>query len=209
MSVRPPDFDELAGNAPPGERDRLRHVHDLLVEAGPPPELPPELDAVQWPEEALAPLGLTRRAHPTRKRSPLLLAATLATIAVAAFLVGQATSPSSTSIDAVAVVKMHGTSLARDATASIELGRAGADGNWPMVLNVTGLRPLPRGGYYELYLSREGKPVAPCGSFNVDRDETTVRLSAAYDLKSQRWGWVVTRHLPGQPHTQRPVVMRT
>ena len=36
-----PNFDELVGaELPPSERERLRLVHDLLVAAGPPPELP-------------------------------------------------------------------------------------------------------------------------------------------------------------------------
>ena len=39
------DFDELVGAETTGaERERLRGVHELLVEAGPPPELPRELE---------------------------------------------------------------------------------------------------------------------------------------------------------------------
>ena len=95
MNWRPPDFDDVVGeDLSPGEQERLRGVHDLLVAAGPPPEVSPELETVPWPEEALAPLGLTRRAG-TRKRSPFLLAAALVTVAVAAFLLGQATSTKS------------------------------------------------------------------------------------------------------------------
>ena len=41
---RSPDFDELVnGVEEPDERERLRRVHELLVEAGPPPELSPAL----------------------------------------------------------------------------------------------------------------------------------------------------------------------
>ena len=40
MSERGPDFDELVGtDLEDGERQRLLRVHELLVEAGPPPEL--------------------------------------------------------------------------------------------------------------------------------------------------------------------------
>src|SRR2546430_14114390 len=40
----PPDFRDLVGaGLTPEERERLERVHDLLVEAGPPPELPPAL----------------------------------------------------------------------------------------------------------------------------------------------------------------------
>src|SRR6266545_4565068 len=112
-----PDFDELiGGDMPEEERERLRHAHELLVQAGPPPELAPELEAVPWPEEALMPLGLTRRS--TRKRSPLLLAAAVATAGLLGFVVGQAGNSSSTNIDAQRVVKLRGTDLDSDAAAT-------------------------------------------------------------------------------------------
>ena len=39
-----PQFGDLVGNDfSPGERERLERVHDMLVAAGPPPELPQEL----------------------------------------------------------------------------------------------------------------------------------------------------------------------
>jgi hypothetical protein len=208
MTPRPPDFDELVGeDVSFPERERLRRVHDLLLRAGPPPELNPELEAVQWPEEALAPLGLTRRAG-RRKRSPLLIAAAILTIAAAAFLLGQATSPDSGSIDVRKVVKMEGTSLDRDALATLELGNRDQQGNWPMILQVSRLQPLPEGGYYDLYLTRHGKPLALCGSFSVVRGEVTVRFTAAYDLSHfDRDGWVVTRQVPPN-HKPTDIVLR-
>jgi hypothetical protein len=210
MNWRPPDFDDVVGEEIPlGERERLRGAHDLLVAAGPPPELSPELEAVAWPEEALAPLGLTRRAC-TRKRSPFLVAAALVTIAAAAFLLGQATSGTSrTSIDAQRVVKLQGTGLNRDALATLELGDRDSQGNWPMVLHVTGLKPLPEDGYYDLYLTRGGKPIALCGSFNVSRGgAATVPFTAAYALDHfDRNGWVVTRQVPPN-HKPTQVVLR-
>ena len=55
--AKPFQFDELvARDVPPKERARLYRAHQLLVQAGPPPELSPELDEVPWPEDALAPL---------------------------------------------------------------------------------------------------------------------------------------------------------
>ncbi len=207
MTQRPPDFDELVGeDVSLSERDRLRRVHDLLVAAGPPPELSPELEAVQWPEEALAPLGLTRRAG-TRKRSPLLIAAAVLTVAAAAFLLGQATSGNSpNSIDAQRVVKLKGTALDSDALATLELGGRDQQGNWPMILQATGLNPLPEGGYYDLYLTRGGKPIALCGSFNVRRGQVTVRFTAAYVLEHFD-GWVVTRQIPPN-HKPTDIVLK-
>ena len=207
MIRRPPDFDDLVGGEVPfGERERLRRVHDLLVEAGPPPELSPELEAVPWPEDALAPLGLARRAG-TRKRSPLLIAAAAATIAAAAFLLGQATSGSSpNAIDVQRVVKLEGTALDSDALATLELGSPDQHGNWSMILHATGLNPLPEGGYYDLYLTRGGKPIALCGTFNVRRAGVTVPFTAAYTLKRFD-GWVVTRQIPPN-HDPTDVVLR-
>lgn len=209
MSRRPPDFNELVGDdVSIEERDRLRNVHDLLVQAGPPPELSPELESVQWPDEALAPLTLGGRRRTERKRSPVLVAAAIATLAVAAFLFGQATgSKSAAPIDVQRVVHMAGTSLEPGAIGTLELGSADRQGNWPMILHVSGLRQLPNDGYYDLYLTRKGRPVALCGSFNVVRGDVAVRMSAAYTLEHFD-GWVVTRQVPPN-HEPKVVVMRT
>ena len=200
-----PDFDELiGGDVPEEERERLRHAHELLVQAGPPPELAPEMEAVPWPEESLMPLGLTRRS--ARKRSPMLLAAAVATAALIGFVVGQASNSSSTNIDAQRVVKLRGTDLASDGRATLEIGGKDSHGNWPMVLHVSGLRSLPQGGYYDLYLSRGGKPIALCGTFNVRPGGTVVRMNVAYELKRFD-GWIVTRQLPGN-HDPTEIVLR-
>ena len=208
MTRRPPNLDDLVGDdVQSAERDRLRRVHDLLLQAGPPPELSPELETVQWPEDALAPLGLTRRAAP-RRRSTLLIAAAIVTVAAAAFLFGQATGSDSNAIDIRQVVRMEGTSLETDALGTLELGNRDQQGNWPMILHVSGLRSLPEGGYYDLYLTRHGKPLALCGSFNVKRGDVTVRFTAAYDLSHfDRDGWVVTRQIPPN-HEATDIVLR-
>jgi hypothetical protein len=204
-----PDFDDLVGrDVPEDERDRLRRAHELLVQAGPPPELSPELDAVPWPEEALGPVWAKKREPKPFFRRPIVLAAALATAVVGGFLLGQSTSSSSTSIDAQRVLKLQGTSLDRDALATLELGKADRDGNWPMVLHVTGLTRLAEGGYYDLYLTKGGKPVVLCGTFNVKRGEAVVRFTAAYDLEHfDKNGWVVTRQPPGH-HEPTQIVLR-
>ncbi|MDP9303728.1 MAG: hypothetical protein M3O92_04395 [Actinomycetota bacterium] len=202
---RVPDFDDLVGkDVPEEERQRLRRAHDLLVRAGPPPELSPELDAVQWPEDSQRPPG-----RPRQQRL-LLLAAALATAAVLGFVLGQSSGPSSSSasIDPVRVVKLAGTSLDRNARGTLALGKADKGGNWPMLLHATGLRQLPEGGYYDLYLTKGGKPVVLCGSFNVRSGEAIVRFSAAYDLSHfDRDGWVITRQLPSN-HQPTQIVLK-
>jgi hypothetical protein len=52
-----------------------------------------------------------------------------------------------------------------------------------MRVQVEGLDHLPKGDYYTLFMTRNGKPVVTCGTFNVSKDGlTTVRFSIAYDV---------------------------
>jgi hypothetical protein len=208
-----PDFDELVGtDVAEAERDRLRAAHDLLVQAGPPPELSPELEQVPWPDEALAPLGLIRRKRTDRGRSWLVIATAAAALLLVGFLIGQVGgTKSSSSFEVAHTVKMHGTAKAPGSAAVIEVGRAGTDGNWPMLITVTNLPPLQSDSYYEMWLSKGGKPAFLCGTFNTKPGaDTIVRLSAAYPLKKGRFdGWVVTRHVDGVPAAQSPVLITT
>ena len=201
--TRAPDFDDLVGrDVPDEERARLLRAHQLLVEAGPPPELSPELDAVPWPEESQI------RPFKPRPRRSLLLAAALATAIGIGFLLGQSTGPNSSSVQAVRVVKLAGTNLDSDARGTLELGKADAGGNWPMILHARGLQQLPDGGYYDLYLTKGGKPVVLCGTFNVKGGEVVVTFSAAYDLSHfDKDGWVVTRQRP-QNHEPTEIVLK-
>jgi hypothetical protein len=201
---RTPNFDDLVGkDVPDEERLRLQRAHELLVQAGPPPELSPELESVPWPDESRPP---ARIAAPQRR--PLLLAATIAAAALIGFVFGQSRGPSSSSFDSVAVVKLAGTSLDRDAVGTLALGKKDSGGNWPMLLRATGLRQLPEGGYYDLYLTKGGKPVVLCGTFNVRRGEVSARFSAAYDLSHfDTNGWVITRQMPGN-HKPTDIVLK-
>jgi hypothetical protein len=203
--TRVPRFDELVGNdVPEQERERLRRAHDLLVQAGPPPELSPELDAVPWPDDS------QRQPRKPMQHRLLLLAAVVATAAVLGFVLGQSSGPSSssTAIDPVRVVTLAGTNLDSNARGTLELGKADTSGNWPMVLHTTGLRNLPEGGYYDLYLTKGGKPVVLCGSFNARGGEAIVRFSAAYDLSHfDHDGWVITRQLPSN-HKPTQIVLK-
>ena len=202
---RVPNFDDLVGrDVPDDERGRLRRAHDLLVQAGPPPELSPEQDAVPRPDESQQP------ARRPMKHRALLLAAALATAAVLGFVLGQSSGPksSSSAFDSVRVVTLAGTSLDRNARGTLALGEPDQGGNWPMLLHATGLRQLPEGGYYDLYLTKGGQPVVLCGSFNVRDGEAIVRFSAAYDLSHfDRDGWVITRQLP-RKHQPTEIVLK-
>jgi hypothetical protein len=183
-----PDFDELIGSEVEGaERERLRRVHELLVQAGPPPEIEPGIAAGPT-------LGMTlgRRRRSRISRGALLLAAAVAALALA-FLGGYLAGNGHTT-SAERVLKLSGTPAAPHALASLQIDPVDAAGNWPMKLTVEGLPALPRHSYYEVYLVRDGKPWASCGSFVVVRGRqqgTTVRLNAPYRLEPGDT-WVVT-----------------
>jgi hypothetical protein len=198
-----PNFDDLVDkDVPEEERRRLQRAHELLVQAGPPAELSPELESVPWPDEIRRPLR-----RPAQRR-PLQLAAAIAAAALIGFVIGQSRGPSSSTFDSVSVVKLAGTSLDRDAVGTLELGKKDSGGNWPMLLRTTGLQQLPEGGYYDLYLTKGGKPVVLCGTFNVRSGQVSARFSAAYDLSHfDRNGWVITRQLPGN-HKPTDIVLK-
>jgi hypothetical protein len=196
----PPDLRDLVGDdLPAEERARLERVHDLLVEAGPPPELPPSL-AEAPNRDAKQPSWLPRR----RLGAALSLAAA---IALVAFLGGYVAGYSHDKVDTAREVKMHGTAARPNASALVKLGTADAGGNWPMVFTVRGLPRLSGRAYYELFLTRDGKPVAPCGGFNVKPGTTTLRFTVPYSLKRFD-GWVVTRVEPGD-RDRGPVLLTT
>ncbi len=178
-------FDDLVADAdlPAEERERLRRVHELLVAVGPPPEVAPELQA----PPAVTPVQLL----PRRRRTALALIA--ATLALAVFgtgyLVGNRTAEPATE----RLLTMTGVGEAGDAAGSIELLAQDAAGNWPMLVRVRGLEPsADRRDYYELWLTKDGELVAPCGRFTLHEGVTEVTLSVPYGLRGYD-GWVVTR----------------
>jgi hypothetical protein len=193
--VRTPDFDELIGDVDGVERERLRRAHELLVAAGPPPEMPLTL--------ASPPAVVPRR----RRVALALLAAALA---AAAFAGGWFTrGDSGDAFEVRREVLMHGTANAPVASGSLSLGYPDAHGNWEMLVSVRGLRPLPQGGSYVLLLTKDGKPIVTCGTFNVGPSgEARVRLGASYRL-SEFDGWVVRPYVHGRKKLNETTVLRT
>jgi hypothetical protein len=181
----------------PDEEARLRRVHDLLVQAGPPPDLPP---ALERPPMAPAEAELVQFPLLPRRRWALAAVAAVSFVVLAfggGYLVGHAKTKA-TSFATKRVVPMHG----NNAVALLRLAPKDSAGNWPMQLEVNNLpRQQSARAYYELWLTQNGKPIAPCGAFRVNARTTTVRLSVPYDFKRFD-GWVVTRqgandHAPG------------
>jgi hypothetical protein len=187
-------FDELVGDGlEPAERARLQRTDALLRTAGPPPELPP---ALRVPPGSPPPADVVDfpRGLPGRRWAAYGIAA--AALAIAAFgggyLVAHNDTPEAFGIDFV--LPMQGTAAAPQARASLAVGEIDDAGNWPMRMTVQGLPRLANGEGYELWLSRHGKPIKPCGTFVVsDEGRTVVALNAPYKLKNFD-GWVVTRH---------------
>ena len=202
--TKAPDFRELVGDeGTPEELERLRRVHELLVAAGPPPELPQSL--------AHAP-RMGRRAiafHAVRPRLSAALAAAAAVAIGIGFGIGYAVGGSG-GFPAKFTRPMHGTAQAADASALIDIAAKDSHGNWPLRLTVRGLPSLPKGGWYTLYLTKHGKSVAPCGSFNVRGSVTRVEMSVPYDLGGFGRlydGWDVRAHFAGR--SQERVLLKT
>jgi len=188
-----PKFDDVIDDdLAAGERARLERVHELLVAAGPPAELPPQIE--RGPTLAMT-LSHRRRGG---QRRMALLAAAVALLAVA-FIAGYTAGNRGDSLAGSHTLQLRGTQAAPGALASLVIKSADAAGNWPMKLSATGLPPLPKHGYYEVYLTRHGKLFAPCGVFVVKSKSSavSVQLNAPYHLEKGD-DWVVTEQLPGE-----------
>jgi hypothetical protein len=202
--TRTPDFDDIVGDdLDHEERDRLERVHELLVIAGPPPELTPEME--RGPTLAMTLGGPSRRR--IERRVALLAAAVL--VLVVAFLGGYlAGHGNAGSLSSGHTLKLVGTAQAPKAQAALIVQEADPAGNWPMTLSATGLPKLPPHGYYEVFLTRNGKIFAPCGVFLVKNPNAavSVQLNAPYDLHRGD-GWVITKQLPGRREAG-PIVLK-
>lgn len=186
-----PEFEDLfEGVESPEERARLLRVHELLQEAGPPPELSPALASMRPPEDEPTDEADVAWLPPRRLGAALVLAATLllASFAVGYFA-GNRSNGETEALKVTRTVVLHGQG---QSTGVVSVGEVDADGNTPMLITVRGLRPLQNGDYYSLALTKRGKPVVTCTTFNVgDRGTNTIDLVAAYDLGNFD-GWAVT-----------------
>jgi hypothetical protein len=198
------EFDDIVDveGLEPEEELRLRRVHDLLLAAGPPPELPAELKRPADPDRAQPPevpvLFRRRRAA----GALVLLAAALAAFA-GGYALGH--GKSSSSFATQRDVPMHGTA---GRFAVIHIASKDSVGNWPMLVEVSGLpEQQNRNAYYELWLTKHGKPMVACGAFRVHGKTTRVRLTVPYSLHGYD-GWVVTSQ-PPKDEGVGPVVLTT
>jgi hypothetical protein len=189
-------FDDLVDTEGlgPEEAARLQRVHDLLVQAGPPPDLPPSLE--RTPEAAGAEIVQFPLLPRRRWAVAALVAATLVAVA---FIGGYAYGHSKgdrAGFSVTRVVAMHGTSQST-AQAVVRLSSRDSAGNWPMDIEVNNLpKQSDRRAYYALWLTRNHRPVELCGTFRIAGSKTSVRFSVPYDLQKVD-GWVVTAQPSG------------
>jgi hypothetical protein len=201
-------FEDLIGTEglSADEEAKLRRVHQLLVAAGPPPELSSDLSLPPVPNDEADPPEVAYLFRRRRGRAVVLALAA----ALAAFAGGYAFGHSKgkpSAFTSVRSVAMHGTSGGAS-HGVINIAEKDSVGNWPMLVEVRGLpQQANRDAYYELWLTSRGKPVAPCGSFRVHGKTTRVRLTVPYKLKGFD-GWVVTSQ-PRETHSPGDVVLST
>ena len=203
--TREPDFNELVGeDVPAEERERLRRAHDLLLAAGPVPELPPGLEEPSFGDR---PGRLNENAYqllPRRRTGAALALA--AAIALIAFVGGYVAGFRHDGFSAQYSVPLHAASgLA--VSAKIQIGKRDSHGNWPLRVEAKGLPKLKNGGYYEMYLTR-GTHSLTCGTFaGGGRSTVKVRLTVPYSFHNGD-GWIVTKQLPGH-EKPGPTVLTT
>ena len=193
--MRTPEFDELVGSdLPPEQRERLRRVHDLLVSAGPPAEVPPSLAE---PPTARGGQLLPMRVPPGRRVALLAAAALVALAFGVGYLVGDrgGGEQAAPAFPSRGVVQLKPVGGRTDAVAFVQVGERRGDGNWSMLLTTENLPHLPKGDYYTLSMTKGEKVHVVCGTFNVEGGikRTTVRFNVAYD-RSEFDGWSLTRY---------------
>jgi hypothetical protein len=193
--TREPDFREMVGDdLPAAEAARLRRAHELLVAAGPLPELPPSLEEPSTERRSSAEHGGVFQLLPRRRLGAGLALA--AAIALVAFFGGYLAGYRHNGFTSQYSVPMHGVNgLA--ASAQIKIGKPDGRGNWPLEMGLSGLAKLGGGRYYEMFLTR-GKRLYTCGTFAAGGAKSfNVRLTIPYDLRRGD-GWIVTVERPGQ-----------
>jgi hypothetical protein len=213
-------FDELVDHPSltAEERARLRRVHDLLLEVGPPPEAPSYLTPP--PGEAQV-IPLRRRS-----RGLALLAAALGAAALggAGYVLGdrsgaeeaaqtvtvaRTATQATTVVETVTtapeqpsgpVVQMTGVGTAAGASATVELLPRAASGDYPVRIRAEG---LPDRTTYEMWVVDDGELKELCGSFTTGHGQTEATLVVPYEMKT-RDDWVLVR-----PGTTEPVLTTT
>jgi len=176
------DFRDLVGDdLSQEERLKLERVDRLLRSVpAPPSEVPGSLD------RAVNRIGMGRRQWTPRR----LVAAVAMAVALAALFFGVGRWTTGDEPHYRASIQMKPAASNSRASALIKLGDRDANGNWRLKLQVDGLPELSGDGYYVLWLAKDGKYAATCGTFKV-RGDTTIDMTVSYRL-SEYDTWVIS-----------------
>jgi hypothetical protein len=161
----------------PAERERLRRVHELLLQAGPPTDLPASLAT------------LTDAGAGTRGKVLVFPRRRLA--AAVAFGGGYVAGDHAGTASAGKLVRVA-TMSGSNATAALSVHAPDANGNWPVNFTVNGLpRQSGEFAYYEIFVKYKGKLVYPCAGFRTTGATTSASFLVPYEV-TNRTQWVVT-----------------
>src|SRR5215831_9898507 len=154
-----PNFEELVGeDLPIEEETRLRRAHEMLLAAGPMPELPPSLEepTIGERERPRQNENVYQLLPRRRTGAALALAAAIALVAfVGGYVVGFRHQGFATQYS----VPMHGVTGV-EASAKIQIGSRDSSGNLPLRVEARGL-PKLKTGYYEMFLTH-GNQMLTC-----------------------------------------------
>jgi hypothetical protein len=102
---------------------------------------------------------------------------------------------------------MRPTAAAPNAWASLSGTQRDSAGNWKMLLKTGGLPQLAGKQYYILWLTKNGRPVAACGTFLVGDGTTVETFAEPYEVHDFD-GWVVTKW-SGPKAPMGPALLKT
>ncbi|ABG03906.1 putative transmembrane anti-sigma factor [Rubrobacter xylanophilus DSM 9941] len=188
----------LLGQLEPGER---AEVEEHLREC---PACREELRELGVAHAALRAAAALRPPETVRERlprgrsalfgRPALAAALLAVLVVAGALYAALHRPDTAE---AMTATLSPTGLAPEARGELRMEEAG--GNMRVRLEVSGLPPLGRGEYYELWFVRDGHRIS-CGGFTVDEaGRASVVMNAPKVAYGYRRVGVTREHSPGDP----------
>jgi hypothetical protein len=192
--TEPSDVQQLVGDVSSDELEELREIDAMLRSVHTAPAaLPPAL------ARPPAQLRLSRRSWTIVR---LAIAASVVMAVAAVSLAVTQWLNTRDDFQERANVALEATGNAPGAGGMIRLGEPDARGTWELELTVSGLEELPPGSFYVLWLGKDGRYAATCGSFRAAGESTTYRWEAAYRLADYD-EWVISARLPGLPRDPR------
>jgi hypothetical protein len=159
---------------------------------------------VRWPqstrqtkEGAESPAARSQAVHDRRnerRREVALLGLVL--LGMGIFVAGYATGRHDSTFRTSWYSPLRGTSEAPDTVGSVQGGPNTPGENTPLLVTVRGLRILPGGEHYVLYVLSHSHGLLPCGTFAVGEGTTQVKLSYP-GLRLEPRGWRIARERVG------------